>query len=445
YASELSGALCQFSTDKYLIYTPSKWNKAITAAITEATNIDENKIIIANTASRVQKTTNELFYDVIFATMTAIAASIYQKNIKIVLSRSEQNEYINNYIKSKISHTSEIEKDGSIKSMSINIEIENGAYSPFTKKILRHMVKNATGLYNNIKNVNITAKAYITNEAPKAFNTHSVSSDVYFALESHLYNIAEKLNISTAELKLKNIINNDIEKIINTVTKQSDFYRKDFCYKLSSIKRKEGKAKACLPFSIPLRGIGLSVVSGERFNYKAEEKEDSNNKNSMAAAVVELEADPCTYKQTLQKITLVLKAGKIENPINATTSLQRDVNQILDMLIDDTKLDLCPVNVSFIQADDAPSYIGNIIFNTIPSAYFQALRQILNSTINKMPVNVEGTFNMITSSEFTENTKITSIISEEDSKASELKKAEIQEKNDNDATKEKSDEAEQSL
>lgn len=431
YTSELSGALCQFSANKYLVYTPSKWNKDIIAAITEATNIDKNNIIIANTASRVQKTTNELLYDVILATIAAVACSIFQKTIKIVLSRKEQDEYINNYIKSRIFHTSEVDKDGYIKSMSINIEIENGAYTPFTKKILRHMMKNAAGLYNNIKNINIKGKAYITNEAPKAFNTHSVAADVYFALESHIYNIAEKLNISTAEFKLKNIIDSDIQKIINTVTQQSDFYRKDSCYKLSSIKRKEGKIKPCLPFSIPIRGIGLSVVSGDRFNYK-EDLEDCNDKTSMAAAVVELEADPCTYRQTLQRITLVVKAGKIENPINATTSLQRDVNQILDMLVEDTKLSLCPVNVSFIEEENAPSYIGDIIYNIIPSAYFQALRQILNSTINKMPINVEETFNMITSTNILEKDTNEVIMPEEDSKSKDVKNTEdLQENADN--------------
>ncbi|MGN0729172.1 molybdopterin cofactor-binding domain-containing protein [Treponema sp.] len=113
---------------------------------------------------------------------------------------------------------------------------------------------------------------------------------------------------------------------------------------------------------------------------------------SFAAAAIELEINPCTYREKIRSIALVLNGGKILNIQAATSTVKLGIQKVLSSLLEDDKVECKNIRISFMQSEKDPSQIGELVHQVIPAAYTQALTQALNCTINSLPLKTDSLF-----------------------------------------------------
>ena len=71
------------------------------------------------------------------------------------------------------------------------------------------------------------------------------------------------------------------------------------------------------------------------------------------------------------------------------------VQKIFNSLIDDETIEVQNLKISFIQSEENPCQIGELVYHLIPSAYSQALSQALNCEINYLPLKADSIFEKI--------------------------------------------------
>ncbi len=115
---------------------------------------------------------------------------------------------------------------------------------------------------------------------------------------------------------------------------------------------------------------------------------------SFAAAILELELDPCTFREKIKKIQVFVDGGKILNPVAAQSSVRLGIQRILTSLVAREKLDyeIQDIEISFLESEEAPMQIGENVFHIIPAAYTQALSQALDHTVSSLPLSIESIF-----------------------------------------------------
>ncbi len=110
---------------------------------------------------------------------------------------------------------------------------------------------------------------------------------------------------------------------------------------------------------------------------------------SSIAVVLELEINPCSYREKIRKITMVVNGGKILNVQSATASIRLCIQKVLSSLLKDDKIEIPELKISFKQSEREPSQIGELVYQAIPAAFTQALTQALNCTINLIPFRTD--------------------------------------------------------
>ena len=271
YASKLQftkskeplGAVCNYSKKHFTIYAPTQWPHHLRMGICKVMNCDKTDITIVKTITD-NNATNSLWRTSLLACQTAIASKVVGKPVKIVLSRKEQEAYVDSPI---IIHTSfqvSLEKNGTIQAMNANIKVDCGSYCPFAQEILDRMVIALSSMYR-YKNFCITAYAQTSHKPPLSADLHLTDFLSFFSLENLMHEISQELHIFPNELREQNILIENKEKknypflvdsmplkeVINKVVKESDFLRKHVAYGLTSNK---------FDFSLPLKGVGLSCA-----------------------------------------------------------------------------------------------------------------------------------------------------------------------------------------
>jgi len=115
---------------------------------------------------------------------------------------------------------------------------------------------------------------------------------------------------------------------------------------------------------------------------------------SFAAAILELELDPCTFREKIKQIEVFVDGGKILNPVAAQSSVRLGIQRLLSSLVKKEKLnyDIQNIKISFLDSDEPPMQIGENVFHIIPAAYTQALSQALDHTIDSLPLSIESIF-----------------------------------------------------
>ncbi|HAZ96520.1 MAG TPA: hypothetical protein DCW73_04685, partial [Treponema sp.] len=109
----------------------------------------------------------------------------------------------------------------------------------------------------------------------------------------------------------------------------------------------------------------------------------------------ELEINPCTYREKIRSINLILNGGKILNVQAATSTVKLGIQKVLSSLLEDDKVECKNIKISFMQSEKDPSQIGELVHQVIPAAYTQALTQALNCTINSLPLKTDSLYKKI--------------------------------------------------
>ena len=268
-----TGAYAEINDGRITVYTPTHWPFHVRSTVAEVLGIEQKEI-------RVIQTNPSPAYGekVVYpSTLGAMAAAIcYRtgKAARILLSPREVEKFTTRKAPVAVKSTSILNEEGKIIAHDIHMRFEVGAYSLFTKELLNRAVI-TSGSYYQVPNVSITAEAIRTSNPPMNLYRGLGVSQSLFATEVHFSRLAEFSQLNPGDwkkshTKSKNIItgshipNMPLEKLLDTVIDQSDFYRKHSAYE--QIRRRRNSVKASRRF---LRGIGIATgFTGNGFTDK---------------------------------------------------------------------------------------------------------------------------------------------------------------------------------
>lgn len=108
---------------------------------------------------------------------------------------------------------------------------------------------------------------------------------------------------------------------------------------------------------------------------------------SFASVVIELELDSYTYMEKIKGIWMTVCCGELFDKKAAERSLKLAIQQELLTLVENSKLECENIRIFFIQSEESPGQIGELVHNTIPSAFSSALSMALSTRITTVPVS----------------------------------------------------------
>ncbi len=115
---------------------------------------------------------------------------------------------------------------------------------------------------------------------------------------------------------------------------------------------------------------------------------------TFAAMIIELELDLALYTPLLRGIYFIIDAGKILNPKTAETSIKNAIQEELREVIEDEEIEATSISIQFMQSDDEPKQIGEIVASLLPAAWASALSQAVGKTITHMPVQTDTIYKL---------------------------------------------------
>ena len=196
------------------------------------------------------------------------------KPVKIIYDRMEDMAATTKRHPSRTRHRTAVSKDGKILGGEIEFAIDGGAYETLSPVVLSRGAIHAGGPYY-WPSVRIRAKAVATNAPPHGAFRGFGAPQCLFAMERHMDRIAQVLQLSPVEIRLRNFLKRgqtttteqtvneeiDLEKLLNRALKLSDY---------SARKEKFTKEN---PDSSTKKGIGIAAFlhgagftgSGERY------------------------------------------------------------------------------------------------------------------------------------------------------------------------------------
>ena len=143
--------------------------------------------------------------DVTVQHLSALAAFLLKKPVKMKLSRSESLLFHPKRHPMREKITIGVDKKGRIKGVMAEVEADTGAYQSLCGPVLERACTHASGPYN-YQNFKIDGYAYYTNNPPSgAFRDFGVTQTC-FGLESSLDRLAEMVGISGWEIRYINAI-----------------------------------------------------------------------------------------------------------------------------------------------------------------------------------------------------------------------------------------------
>ncbi len=267
------GAYTEYRDGRYIIYTPSHWPFHVRRTVADVLGITEAEIKVIQT-NPSPAYGEKVLYPSILSAMSALVCQATGKDARLLLSPKEAEEFTTRKAPVHVKSTSILNETGSIIAHDIHMRFDVGAYPLFTKELLRRAVI-TSGSYYQVPNVSITAEAIRTSAPPMNIYRGLGVSQSLFATEVHFSRLAEFSQLNPGDWKKshtkdKHIItgvhvpNMPLEKLVDTVIEQSDFYRKHSAYE--QIRKRRNSVKASRRF---LRGIGIATgFAGNGFTDK---------------------------------------------------------------------------------------------------------------------------------------------------------------------------------
>lgn len=201
---------------------------------------------------------------------------------------------------------------------------------------------------------------------------------------------AEILDIPFLNVKINSVFKNGEEPTLPE-NMYSNISIMTSLLKKCCIAIKKKKASEPLPFTVKKKTAlsqknewNRELFSGKPFH-----------STSFAAATVEVEINPCTYREEIRSIHIVLNGGKILKTQAAASSIKLSIQKILSSLLEDDRVECKNIKVSFMKSERDPSQIGELAYQVIPAAYTHALTQALNCTVNSLPLTTESLYKKI--------------------------------------------------
>lgn len=161
-------------------------------------------------------------------------------------------------------------------------------------------------------------------------------------------------------------------------------------------KRKEGTA---LPYTVKKK-----ITPAQKKEWNKESFSGTPfHSTSFASAVVEIELDPCTYREIVRGISIVIYGGQILNRKAAESRIRLSIQKVLSSLVSNDTIDCKNIKVMFMKSNESPMQIGEIAYNVIPAAYTQALSQALGCTMTSLPLQTDSVYYKLCEQKIYEN------------------------------------------
>lgn len=262
--NETNGAFCIFDKAILTISTPTQWPKHLQENVKRVFGLKTSEVVIRKTISSGPHT-NTIWINTVNAIQASLVAIKTRKPVLLVLSRQEHYAFLTKKSPISIKIRSSIrKKDAIIEATQILIELDSGYHNPFAAEILDRLVIAANNIYS-VRNLEIIAKAYESNNAPVSFNIECIDSQAFFAIENQMQKICHVTGFLPDEIRMKNFerkfsmpfsfSNEKVREGFAAIVRQTDLNRKFISYRLESLNRKVDFENI---ENFPLRGIGLA-------------------------------------------------------------------------------------------------------------------------------------------------------------------------------------------
>ncbi len=322
--TETNGAICYAGAKTLNVYTPTLWASSLRTNLERITGYNKGSIVIHKTKPPITEK-NAPWKNTTLAIQCAVASILTKKSVLLCLSHDEQTHYDNYNCKIDIYHTSSTSKNGKILSCDVKILLDVGAYNPFASIIADRLAIAAMGSYAPAK-LNIEVIAHTSENPPTTSDIRWLDYHCFFAIESHLKQIALKTTLDPSELRIINLFTHGkkypfqfdtttYNDILSIALKKSDFYRKYEAYKQNPYTKKSKKEY------FPVRGIGLATA------YEA---------NGFLGAMIDTSVQ--NLELTIDKNSKVII--RVLNASQTIASIWKEIaSSILSVSIDDITID----------------------------------------------------------------------------------------------------------
>lgn len=318
-----------YENHRVTIYGSMQCPYYVKNAVVQGLGWDENRVRVIQTITGGGFGGKE-DYPSLLAGHVAFAAVKVKKPVQLILDRAEDIEFTTKRHPSIIKIKTYFDLNNTMIARNIDIKIDGGAYAGLSPIVLQREMFSVTGVYN-IPNLRVRGRAFITNNVITGAFRGFGGSQVFFAIEMHMENIADKLGIKSMDLKkkyflkkgdtssTKGLLKYDIklDEIVTEIEKMSDYKNK---YEKNKVNNKL-KGIGCALF---FHGCGFTG-SGERDIIKAKIKlkKHENGKVEILVSNVEMGQGTST---TLRKIVAHVLEIPLENIIynNPDTDLVPD-------------------------------------------------------------------------------------------------------------------------
>ena len=326
---ETGCAFCYWKEETLTVCTPTQWISNLRKCLSEAFAVKPEVIVVKKTASNA-RTTNAIWETSLIACQASLAALKAKKPVKLVLSREEQELFMNATQPVTIHHKTVASKTGEIDAMKVEIDFDAGAINPFAGEIVDRLTIASVGCYKP-KNLWIICSEKRSANPPSSLDYQTIDAAAFFALENQINDVCKNMEQNPLEFRKKNFspsgtkdvgsanFSFEIEKFdetLDALAKCSDFARKHASFRLDSLNWKSGNGpkEYASVFSAPIRGIGFSCAfeGSGYFNWET--------KNSNKFLEVTLETENCVsvrcppVSEAVKEIWIKIAAGALEVP-----------------------------------------------------------------------------------------------------------------------------------
>lgn len=116
---------------------------------------------------------------------------------------------------------------------------------------------------------------------------------------------------------------------------------------------------------------------------------------SFASVAIELELDPYTYMEKIKRLFMTVSCGELFDKKAAERTLKLAIQQELLTLVENSKVECESIRIFFINSEESPGQIGELVHNTVPAAFASALSLALSTEINTLPVSQSLIYDLI--------------------------------------------------
>lgn len=201
---ETQGAVAAYENGKVTIWGSIQCPYYVKDAVVEAFDLEKDKVQI------IQTTTGGAFggkeeYPSLLGGQIAAAAIKTGKKVKLIFDRDEDIQCTTKRHPSKIYIKTYLDEDYKILGMECEVKLDGGAYAGISNIVLQRAIFAVVGVYN-VDNIIVNGKVLATNNIVTGAFRGFGAPQSFYAVESHMDQIAERLGICPVELKKRNLI-----------------------------------------------------------------------------------------------------------------------------------------------------------------------------------------------------------------------------------------------